>query len=53
VGARYTHDVKDSSLENLANNPYAASVGILLYPQDKVIHVSTNDNNVSPEVALS
>jgi outer membrane receptor protein involved in Fe transport len=53
VGARYTHDVKESSLENLANNPYAPSVGILLYPQDKVIHVSTNDNNVSPEVALS
>jgi outer membrane receptor protein involved in Fe transport len=53
VGARYTHDVKESSLENLANNPYAPSVGVLLYPQDKVIHVSTKDNNVSPEATLS
>jgi iron complex outermembrane recepter protein len=53
VGARYTHDVKESSLENLANNPYAPSAGFLLYPQDKMISVSTNDNNVSPEVTLS
>jgi iron complex outermembrane recepter protein len=53
VGARYTRDVKESSLENLANNPYAPSVGILLYPQDKVIDVSTKDNNVSPEATLS
>jgi iron complex outermembrane receptor protein len=53
AGARYTHDVKKSSLENLANNPYAPSVGVLLYPQDTAIYVSTNDNNVSPEVTLS
>jgi outer membrane receptor protein involved in Fe transport len=53
VGARYTHDVKESSLENLANNPHAPSVGILLYPQDKVIYVSAKDNNVSPEATLS
>jgi iron complex outermembrane recepter protein len=53
VGARYIHDVKESSLENLANNPHAPSVGILLYPQDKVIYVSTKDNNVSPEATLS
>jgi outer membrane receptor protein involved in Fe transport len=45
--------VKRSSLENLANNPHAPSVGILLYPQDKVIYVSAKDNNVSPEATLS
>lgn len=53
AGARYTHDTKSLNIENIANNPAAAFLGINLYPQNQILHAPYSDDNVSPEVTLS
>jgi iron complex outermembrane receptor protein len=54
VGARYSHDVKDTNIVNLANNPLSCAVlKICLYPQGQVFYNHYNDDNVSPEATLS
>jgi outer membrane receptor protein involved in Fe transport len=52
-GARYSHDKRDTTLENLANNPDAAGLGLDLYPQDTPLPITSSSNNVSPEVTLT
>ena len=53
VGARFTHDEKDMTLENQADNPAAAALGIILYPQGVPLPTHYDGNNVSPEATLS
>ncbi len=53
AGARYSHDSKDISLQNIANNPGSAFIGIDLYPQDQVLSASYRDHNISPEATLT
>ena len=53
AGARYTHDEKNLSVENIANNPAAAYLGIDLYQQGQVLRAPYSDDNVSPEATLS
>ena len=53
LGARFTHDEKEMTLENLADNPAAAALGIILYPQGVPLPSEYDGNNVSPEATLS
>lgn len=53
AGARYTHDIKHSTLENYLNNPAAAAFGIILYPNNTPLYANYSGNNVSPEVTLT
>lgn len=53
AGARYSHDAKDSSIENLAASPYASAVGIALIPAGQVISPRYRGNNISPEATLT
>jgi iron complex outermembrane receptor protein len=53
AGARYTHDEKTLTIENIANNPAAAYLGIDLYPQGQVLRAPYSSDNASPEVTLS
>jgi outer membrane receptor protein involved in Fe transport len=53
VGARYTADEKDLSVENLSVNPGSAGLGIFLRPAGDVLNSHYNDHNVSPDVTLT
>jgi outer membrane receptor protein involved in Fe transport len=49
AGARYGHDQKRSSIQNIDNNPGFPG----LYPSGQVLESNYSDSNVSPEVTLS
>jgi iron complex outermembrane receptor protein len=49
AGARYSHDEKQATITNHANNPGFPG----LYPDGVALRSDYSDNNVSPEVTLS
>lgn len=49
AGVRYSHDEKNSSITNTANNPNFPG----LYPSGQALQSDYSDSNVSPEATLS
>lgn len=52
-GVRYSHDSKQSTLENFTGNPAASALGLALYPDGTPINANYKGNNVSPEATLT